>query len=58
MKRDERVLFSLGYFVLLTCTAMVSGYWGGRTLLFGIGLSIGISERNGADQSIHHGCDF
>jgi len=55
MKRDERVLFSLGYFVLLTCTATVSGYWGGRTLLFGIGLSIGTWK---SDESIDHGGDL
>lgn len=45
IKINESALFSLACFVLLICTAMVSGYWGGRILLFGIGLSIGANEK-------------
>jgi hypothetical protein len=45
MDVTETKMFSLGCFILLIFTAMVSGYWGGRILFFGIGLSVG-ARRN------------
>ena len=36
-----RAPYVLGYYALILLTSMVSGYWGGRLLFFGIGLVLG-----------------